>query len=80
MDNRFEIPVTYAGKELEFTAELLQFGYIHKILVDVNGHMVSVEKDDEGNYRAILVDLESENKVDKKLVKAIVESIEELLK
>ena len=80
MDEQFEIPVTYCGKELQFNAELLRVGYIHKILIDVNGQMISIEKDDEGNYRAILVDLESENKIDKGLIKAIVESLEELLK
>ena len=80
MDDIFEIPVIYQGKELHFNAELLRVGYVHKILVDVNGQMVSIEKDDEGNYRAILVDLDSENKIDKGLVKVIVESVEELLK
>lgn len=80
MDDNFEIPVLYKGKELQFNAQLLRVGYIHKILVDVNGQQVSLEKDDEGNYRAVLVDIESENKIDKDLIKTIVESVENLLK
>lgn len=34
-----------------------------------NVHKASIEKDDEGNNRAILVDLDSENKIDKGLVR-----------
>ena len=80
MEEQFEIPVTYQGKELQFNAQLLQVGYVHKILVDVKGQPVSIEKDDEGNYRAVLADITSENKIDKSLIKAIVESIKEILK
>lgn len=80
MDDNFEIPVLYNGKELQFGASLQRIGYVHKILVDVNGQQVSLEKDDVGNYRALLVDIESENKIDKSLIKAIVESLENLLK
>ena len=78
--NMFDISVQYKGKELQFTGELLQVGYVHKILIDVNGLEVSLEKDDAGKYRAVLIDLQAENKIDKELVKAIVESVEELLK
>ncbi|MDB5199239.1 MAG: hypothetical protein JWO92_1202 [Chitinophagaceae bacterium] len=80
MEDNFQIPVVYLGHELQFNARLLQSGYIHKFDVDVNGHQVFVEKDDEGNYRAVLADITSENKIDKSLIKAIVESIKEILK
>lgn len=49
MENIFAISVTYKGKELQFKAELLQFGYVHKISIDVYGHQILLEKDDEGN-------------------------------
>ena len=64
----FDIPVIYQGKELQFKARLLQLGYIHKIEIDVNGHQVFLEKDDEGNYRAVLANVDSENKIDKALI------------
>ncbi len=78
MEETFQILVTYRGKELQFDAQLLQFGYIRKIQVDVNGIIVFIEKDDEGNYRAVINDLQSENKIDKTLIKTIVESLQTL--
>ena len=78
-EHTFDLPVEYGGKELIFTGEVLQVGYVHKIVIDVNGHEISLEKDDEGKYRALLTNIESENKIDKELVKAIVESVEKLL-
>lgn len=77
MEENFQIPVIYRGKELQFDAQLLQVGYIRKIQLDVNGIIVFLEKDDEGNYRAILADIKDENKVDKN---QIVESLELILK
>ena len=55
----FQIPITYRGKELQLDAQLLQLGYIRKIHVDVNSIIVFIEKDDEGNYRAVRNDLKS---------------------
>ncbi len=80
MEDTVQIPVTYKGKELEFDAQLLHLGYINKIQVDVNGVIVFLEKDDEGNYRAVLADMLNENKVDKELVKEIVQSLKLILK
>lgn len=63
MEDTFQIPLTYQGNELEFDAQLLHLGYINKIQVDVNGVIVFLEKDDEGNYRAIINNLQSEDKI-----------------
>jgi hypothetical protein len=54
MDDTFEIPITYKGEELCFTARLLAMGYVHKIEVDVYGVPVIFEADEEGSYRAIV--------------------------
>lgn len=80
MEELFQIPVTYHGKEIQFDAQLLQLGYTRKIQVDVNGIIVYLEKDDEGNFRAVLSDTQNENKVDKELIKEIVQTLELLLK
>ena len=80
MEETFQLPVTYRGKELQFDAQLLQLGYTRKIQVDVNDMIVFIEKDDEGNYRAILGDIQNESKIDKALVKEIVNSLELILK
>ena len=79
-ENIFEIPVVYKGQEMIFHAQLLDFGYIRKIKIEVNEQEVFLEKDDEGNYRAVINDLQSENKIDKVLIKTIVESLEALQK
>ena len=79
-ENNFEIPVVYKGQEMRFNAQLLDFGYIRKIKIEVNEQEVFLEKDDEGNYRAILGDIQNESKIDKALVKEIVNSLELILK
>ena len=79
-ENNFEIPVVYKGQEMIFQAQLLDFGYIRKIKIEVNCQEVFIEKDDEGNYRAILGDIQNESKVDKALIKEIVNSLELILK
>jgi hypothetical protein len=75
MQQTIEIPVAYKDQELTFKAHTVRFGYVLHIVVDVNGTPVTIERDEEGNYRA-LGDVES--KVDVELVKAIVEVLEGL--
>jgi hypothetical protein len=54
MDDSFEIPVTYAGSELLFEARLRPGGYLTLIEIDVKGHTIIFEPDEEGNYRAVI--------------------------
>jgi hypothetical protein len=75
MQETIEIPVSYKGQELIFKAHTVKFGYVHHIVIDVNGTNITIERDEEGNYRA-LGDVDS--KVDVELVKAIVEVLEGL--
>ena len=53
MENTCEIPVLYIGKELLFPAEVVRYGYVHRIKISVDGQVVYLEKDEENNYRAI---------------------------
>ena len=83
MDDSFIIPVEYQGKELELEAQLLRMGYIYKIKV-ITGEGVEVifEKDDEGNFRAILpdgADEKNRNNVDVYLLQAIAQTLTESL-
>jgi hypothetical protein len=82
MEEGFEIPVTYKGKELLFPASLVSFGWTHRIEVDVYGTKVSFERDDNHEWRALVApeDWEGHPHVDVHLLKAIGESIEEILK
>jgi hypothetical protein len=82
MDEGFGIPVTYKGKELLFPANLVSFGWTHRIEVHVNGTKVSFERDENREWRALISpeDLDSHPNVDVQLLIAIGESIEEILK
>lgn len=80
--DEFEIPVIWKGKEWSFPAQLQQFGFSHRIVVDVNGVQVQLEPDEERNYRAIVVDPDNPaaKQLDPALVGAIVEVVESLVK
>ena len=81
MNESFDIPVIYKDKELNFPARLLQFGYTYKFLVDINGIEVFYEKDDEGNFRAIVDPTKMDtNKLDVSLLQAIAASLEEMFR
>jgi hypothetical protein len=79
MDEDFELPVNYSGKHLHFPAKLIRFGYSYRIEVDVNGVLVSFEKDEERNWRALVEnhDLGQSNTVSPELFHAIAHSLDE---
>jgi hypothetical protein len=62
-----KIPVTY------------MFGYVNHIVVDLSGNPVTIERDEEGNYRA-LSDAEKfkDSKLDLDLVKAVIAVLQSL--
>jgi hypothetical protein len=82
MDDDFRLPVNYGGKELEFPARLFHYGYIIKLEVEVEGLQVFFERDEERNWRAILSyeDAQANKSIDRELLKAITDSIEEITK
>ena len=74
-----EIPVSYNGKDLCLKADVARFGYVNHIVVDLFGNPVTIERDEEGNYRA-LGDVEKfkDSKVDVDLVKAVITVLQSL--
>lgn len=79
MADLFEIPVTYRNHELSFKAHVIRFGYVNHILVDIDGRQVTIERDEEGNFRALAdPEMSAEDNVDLELVKAIVGVLESL--
>lgn len=50
----FQLHITFQGKQKEFEAQLLQFGYLHKIQVAIDNVNVLFEPDEERNYRALV--------------------------
>jgi hypothetical protein len=81
MEQDFELPVTYNGKELMFPAQLHLYGYTQKIDVFVNGLSVMYERDDERQWRAIVdpVDAEKSQSIKVELLQVIADSIEDIL-
>ncbi len=49
MTDPFKLPVIVNGKEMMFPSQLLQYGYVHKFKVDVNGYEVMLRVMKKGN-------------------------------
>jgi hypothetical protein len=77
MDEPFDLPVLYKGQEIAFPARLLQLGYTHKFGIEVNGHEIFFEPDEEQHYRAVADTRLPEGKsiADNELLKAIADAI-----
>jgi hypothetical protein len=54
MEQTVEIPVTVRGMERLFTARVQAWQYGRRFLVDIDGVEVVLERDDAGEFRAIL--------------------------
>jgi hypothetical protein len=77
MNDPFELPVIFNGKEMMFQSQLQQYGYVHKLKINVNGNEVMFEPDEERQYRAI-VSPEAGEKIkqtDIELLKLIAEAL-----
>ena len=82
MHNSFELPVSYKGKVVLFPGQLHQYGYSQKIEINVNGLSLFFERDEEGNWRALVdpSELEKNRSINKELIQAVIHSIEEVLR
>ena len=78
MDQTFILPVTYQGQEMEFEATMQSWAYGYRFLVLVQGTEVIFERDDEGNYRALLSQGTSAKAPENALLEAIVQVIQAL--
>lgn len=56
MDDSFIIEVVVNNVVYGFQAQLVELGYIHKVMVVINNINVIYEPDEERNYRAIITD------------------------
>ncbi len=82
MEEQFELPVAFNKQELHFPAKLLNYGYSYKLEVDIEGTKVLFEPDEERNWRALTTpeEINTNKKITVDLLKAIVSSIEDILK
>lgn len=78
MDERFLLEITYKGEVLKYDAELRNFGYINRVLVDIDGLLVQFELDDESKYRALISPEQVQSK-DNKLEVGLLQAIAEKL-
>jgi hypothetical protein len=78
MEQTIEIPVTVHGVDRLFAAEVQAWRYGLRFLVDVDGVHVVLERDDAGEFRAILPDGFSGKAPDKAVIGAIIEVLEAL--
>lgn len=82
MTEDFTLTVNYKNEEYDFTARLLLHGYSHKFEVEINDTSMFFEPDDSGSYRAITMQGQDDPqllKIDKVLLKAISQKLEEIL-
>jgi hypothetical protein len=74
------LPVTFEGKEYEFETSLVPFGYLHRLIITVEGVELSFEMDEERNYRVIDTSQNPRavSRIEPGLLQAIVEKLQSL--
>jgi hypothetical protein len=78
MDESISISLLYEGKEREFEARLQSWAYGHRFFVDVDGVELIIERDDGGNYRAIVSPEYAGPVPSPGLVQAIIDTLQSL--
>ena len=71
MENIVYIPVEYGEQALEFEARVQSWQYGHRFFVPVDGVELVFERDDAGQYRALLPEGYKGKLPDRGLVQAI---------
>jgi hypothetical protein len=82
LTDEFDLIINYGGERKHFPANLLLQGYTHKFKVIIDAKEVFFEPDEEGSYRAVIMQGQDEkvlSKIDKNLLRAIQEKIESIL-
>jgi hypothetical protein len=77
MEESFKLPVLWNGREQEIDVTLRVTGFSPRFIASVNGAEVTIEKDEEGSYRAIQFNQDVSAIKDRDLIAAIVNTIQE---
>ena len=82
MEELFTITVLHNGMEKELQGRLRISAYTHQFLFDIGDAEIILEKDDEGNFRALMPAASSEKakKTDPSLIRALLAEMEKRLK
>ena len=78
MEQSVDIPVTIRGEERVFTGRVQAWQYGLRFVVDIEGTDVVLERDDAGEFRAILQEGFAGKPPDKEVIGAIIEVLEAL--
>jgi len=78
MEQTIEIPVEIRGEERSYMAQVQAWRYGLRFLVNVDGVELTLERDDAGEFRAILPDEFSGKAPDKEVIAAIIGVLESL--
>lgn len=80
MSDLLELPVHYKNEELMFDMEMIRWGYTHRFRIIVNGIEYFFEPDEEGSYRAVSEEYSKHSPENIELLKAIGETLRELMR
>jgi hypothetical protein len=78
MEHTIEIPVTVRGTELLFSARVQAWQYGMRFLVDIDGLELVLERDDAGEFRAILPDGFTGKPPEKEIIGGIIDVLQAL--
>jgi hypothetical protein len=78
MEQTVEIPVTIRDTEWLFTARVQAWQYGLRFLVDIDGVEVILERDDVGEFRAILPEGFTGKPPDKEMIGGIIDVLQAL--
>ncbi|HWB90387.1 MAG TPA: hypothetical protein VG605_00985 [Puia sp.] len=78
MDQTVEIPVSIRGTERIFPAQIKAWQYGLQFIVDIDGTPVTLERDDAGEFRALLQEGFSAKVPDKEIITAIIQVLQAL--
>ena len=78
MEQTVEIPVDINGSEQIFTARVQAWQYGMRFLVDVDGVEITLERDDAGEFRAILPEGFAGKPPNKEVISAIIDVLHAL--
>ena len=81
MDEPFTLTVNHKGQQHDFEAELVVTGYTYKFRIMVNDTEVFFERDDAGEFRALVpnADAKQSHALDAGLLQAIAQQLEVIL-
>jgi hypothetical protein len=80
METNFELPVHYKGQDIMLPMRLITYGYTYRMAVQAGDAEIMVEKDEEGELRALMEPEQMlQHKIDPELVAAIIHSLQQVI-